>query len=574
MGFKNKKWLVIMGLICLGGGQIIYAQDLDKIGKKDMVTVNGGINLSSIFLKTNNPLSTRSPFSWYATGNVSIGLLGWSLPFAYSISNQSKTFSQPFNQVGVTPTYKWVKLYAGWNSISLSPYSLSGNPFLGGGVELSPKNWKFLAFYGLFRKAIAYDFVEESDALMSYRRMGFGGKVGYENKGYALELSVFKAQDDVKSLTYIPEKSLLTPQEGAVISVHGKMPITKFFQYEMEYALSGLTRNIFSEQQTGITPPSYFPSFLLNNKGGSDYHAAYKTSLTFNQKIISVSANYERIDPNYLTLGAFYFNNDFENITLAPSVRLLKGKLNVGLNAGQQRNNLGDAKLSTNKRWIGSANMSYVPNTHWTFNSSYSNFTNFTRNRPNTDPFYVVTPADTMRFYQVSQTFNGTTNYNFSKTKDYKHSFSLNGNHVNSAQTMGKVILPSTKSYNGSFSYGLSFVPKKLTLAVSVNGNQTETKNLVAQFFGPGITVNKVFLNNTLTTSAASMLNTSIVNKINTGLVFSERLSMTYAPKLKVTKYGKPNFGLSVNYVNKPKAVSTAIGLSEFTGNVNVGYGF
>ncbi len=573
MRLKINYWCVFV-IMCLVFYQTAQAQDLEKLGKKDMVSVNGGINLSSIFLKTNNPLSTRDQFSWYATGNVSIGLLGWSLPFAYSMSNQSKTFSQPFNQVGVTPTYKWVKLYAGWNSISLSPYSLSGNPFLGGGIELSPKNWKFLVFYGQFRKAIAYDFVEESDALMSYRRMGYGGKIGYENKGYALEFSVFKAEDNRKSLTYIPEKSLLTPQEGAVLSVNGKMPLTKFFQLEAEYALSGLTRNIFSEQQIGNTPPSYFPSFLLNNKGGSEYHAAYKTSLTFNQKIVSVAANYERIDPNYLTLGAFYFNNDFENITLAPSVRLLKGKLNIGLNAGQQRNNLSDAKLSTNKRWIGSATLNFAPNTHWVFNSSYSNFTNFTRNRPNTDPFYVITPADTMRFYQVSQTFNGMANYNFSKNKAYKHSFSLNGNHVNSAQTQGNTLLPGTKSYNGSFSYGLSFVPKKLTMAFAVNGNQTETKNLIAQFFGPGITLNKVFLNNTLTTSAASMLNTSIVNKVNSGFVFSERLSISYAPKLKVTKYGKPNFGLSANYVNKPKAASAAIGLSEFTGNVNVGYNF
>lgn len=89
---KYSKYLFV-GLIF--SIKINYAQDLNKIGKKDMVTVNGGINLNTIYLNTNNPNSTRDPFSWYANGNISVNALGWSFPFSYQISNQSRTYSQP-----------------------------------------------------------------------------------------------------------------------------------------------------------------------------------------------------------------------------------------------------------------------------------------------------------------------------------------------------------------------------------------------------------------------------------------------------------------------------------------------
>ncbi len=551
----------------------LFSQDLEKIGKKDMVTVNGGINLNSIYLNTNNPVSTRAPFSWYASGNLTIGMLGWSFPFSYQISNQSKTYSQPFNQYGVTPTYKWVKLYAGWSNVNFSQYTLSGYPFLGAAVDLSPKNWKIIFLYGQFKKAVAYDLEKESDINMSYKRMGMGTKIGYEKNGYALFGILFTAKDYTNSLSYIPETSLLQPQQGAVVSILGKAPILKILSINGEYALSGITRNTLSELRSEEQIQNRFPSALLTQHLNTDFFAAYKTSLSFNQKRYSIAANYERIEPGYSTLGAYYFNNDFENITLAPQVRLLKSKLNISINSGIQRNNINDQKLNTTKRVIGSANISFVPNKQWLINCSYSNFTSFTRNRPNTNPFYVLTPADTLHFYQVSQSGNVMLSYNFTKG-EYKNNLSLNGSTIISAQTLANTTLPSTTIYNGNLAYAISHKPSKLTVSFTANANKTTGQNINNIFYGPGINLSKPFLQNSLTISAGSLFNAAYTNKTNNGLVFSERLILSFKPKIKQSKYGRPNFSVSCNYVNKPKVVSSGFMLSEFTGNVTAGYSF
>ena len=141
LNFKTKVYSITLFFLFLLFiyPQLLHSQNLEKLGKKDMVGVSGGLNFNSIFLNSNNPYSTRDPFSWYLNGNLNISVLDWSIPFTYSYSNQHGTYTQPFNQYGITPTYKWIKTHAGWCNMNFSQYTFSGHPFLGGGVELTPK---------------------------------------------------------------------------------------------------------------------------------------------------------------------------------------------------------------------------------------------------------------------------------------------------------------------------------------------------------------------------------------------------------------------------------------------------
>jgi hypothetical protein len=45
-------------------------------------------------------------------------------------------------------------------------------------------------------------------------------------------------------------------------------------------------------------------------------YSAYNGGVNLKLKKGMVGVKYERIDPGYKTLGAYYFNNDLENITL------------------------------------------------------------------------------------------------------------------------------------------------------------------------------------------------------------------------------------------------------------------
>ncbi len=549
----------------------VFSQDLNKIGKKDMVTVNGGLNLNSIVLATNNPSSTRSPFSWYASGNVTVGFIGWSFPLVYSISNQSRTFSQPFNQIAINPTYKWVKIYTGWTNLQLSPYTLSGYPFLGGGIDLSPKHWKITAFYGQFKKAVNYDPVKESAQNMSYQRLGYGGRLGYEKNGFSVNGIFFKAYDLQNSLLYLPSNNTLFPQEGVVSSLGFKLPVFKQFHLEGEYAQSKLTRNSFSEDKNTSLVANEF--FTIKNTQTTSKFLAYKASATYSGKILSLGLSFERVDPGYATLGAYYFNNDLQNITLSPQLKLMKGKLNIGLNSGIQKNNLDGTKQNTTSRIIGSGNISFVPTSQWIINANYSNFTNYTRQRPNNNPFYNASATDTMYFYQVSQNASALVSYSF-KRKEYRNSITLNGSQVISSLLQNNHEQPKTYMTNVNVSYALMHLSKKHTLNITFNANEAKTPFATSQFFGPGIHLGKPFYKDQLKFSAGSIVNTSYTNSKSSGLVFSERLSVQYTPKIKDSKYGKPSFSLNCNYVNKPAVVSGGMNLSEFTANINLNYGF
>ena len=549
------------------------SQNIEKINKKDILKISGSLNCNTIFLITNNPNSKRTPLTNYTSGNLNLNFLYWNFPFTYQISNQSKTFSQPFNQLGVTPTYKWIKLHGGWSNINFSQYTLSGYPFLGVGAELSPKNWKIQILYGQFKKTINYNFENENNKSLAYKRIGAGAKIGFEKNGYAFYGIFFKAKDILNSINYLPENSLVQPQEGSVISLQSKVPIFKQLHIEGEYALSGLTRNITSQLKETNQKQNNYTDIFITQKTSTEFYSAYKTSLSYNQKLFVIAANYERIAPSYVTLGAYYFNNDYENITLSPQINLLKSKLNISLNGGIQRNNIDNKKLNTTNRLIGSGNLNFSPSNHWIFNFSYSNFTSYTRNRPVNNPFYIAGPQDTMNFYQVSQCGNLVASYNFTK-RNYRNTISINANNLNSAQAISNVFAPETKIYNLNFVYSLTEIQKKLTVNLTMNTNKSIGYNINTLFYGPGFNLSKVFLKNGLTISLGNIINLGYENNLNSKLIFNQRLNVNYLPKMKQKNLGKPSLNFFINYVNQPKLISNGYMLSEFTGNLSLGYGF
>lgn len=110
---------------------------------------------------------------------------------------------------------------------------------------------------------------------------------------------------------------------------------------------------------------------------------------------------YERIDLEYRTLGAYYFNNDLENITVNTTTALFQGKVSLGLNVGLQKNNLDKEKISSMQRMVGSANIGYAASERLNLNASYSNFQTFTNIRPQFEQQNQLTPyqnLDTLNF--------------------------------------------------------------------------------------------------------------------------------------------------------------------------------
>lgn len=551
---------------------ITHAQNLDKIGKKDMLTIHGGLNLNSILYQSNGIDARRQPFTWYANGNLTVNILDVSLPFNYSYSNNQGKFTQPFNMTNCTPTYKWIKGYAGFNSMTFSNYTLAGHIFLGGGLELTPKKWKIAAMYGRLKKAVPYDILNSNDNDMSYKRMGYGAKIGYDGEKFAVHLIYFSAKDDIKSIPFSPPVTQITPQANTVISAIGKIKLAKFWSIEAEYALSGLNKNLLATEET-FNNSKYKLPFFNNQIGNVQFFSAYKSSLSYTHKIFNVGFNYEHVDPDYKTLGAYFFNNDLENYTISTAWRFLKSKLNISTNTGLQKNNLDKSKLSTIKRWVGSINGTYSPNTKWNFSTSYSNFSTYTNVRPISDPYYIKTAADTLNFYQLTQNATASINYNFGKKKA-KQGIMFATNFQTTGDKTGNVANVPSQLINGNLGYSFAWTPTKTSATLSFNYNHSyiqKTKNI---YFGPNLSISQNIAKNKVRLTLGGSYNQVINNGFTNSKVINSRFSLAYNPKLKNEKLGKPTLSVNCAYINKLAAIQQVKSFNELTTTFNLGYTF
>lgn len=544
-----------------------YAQDVESIKLKNGIKLNGSLGLNTIYYRANGLPNRRDPFNWFFTGNLNINFFGYNTPFSFSYSNVNRNFSQPFNQFSFSPRYKWIKTHIGYNSMNFSQYSLAGHVFLGGGVELTPKNWHFSAMYGRLRKPVAYDFDDSLAAPLetSYKRMGMGAKAGYDNGRDRLHLIFFHANDDKNSIPFDPPPEIITPKDNVVIGGQGRKSIGKRFFVEAEYTLSFLnndTRSVLLDTAD-----------LLDESFAKRQFDAYNAAVGYQGNWYSIQLKYEQVAPEYETLGAYFFNNDFRNITIIPTVSLLSNKLNISMNTGIQENNLDETRGATTERFVGSWNVSYAPNTQWNFNGSYSNFSTFTNMRPPNDPFF-TDDMDTLNFYQVNNTYSSTASYNFG-SEEIKNAIILtasfqSANEESAYQENNNV----SNFFTGNISYSRSIIASNTTFAGSFNYYASEGNAFSSIFYGPNASLSKIFLDKKLRSSLSSSYNYSVNNGEQGNAVLNNALNLTYTPgsNSDSNKF-RQNISLSVMHLNR-SASEEQTGYSELTTTLNYNLSF
>ena len=569
---------ILIVILIFNGILTSNAQNLEEINLDKGLKINGSMNLNTVSYWAHGIEQRRDPFNWFFTGTVNINAFGYNAPFSFSYSNANKSYSQPFNQFSFAPQYKWVRAYIGYNSMSFSNYTLSGHVFLGGGVDLSPGKWSISAMYGRLKKAVSID---EFDTLhynnVAYKRMGYGLKVGYEDNGNLLSANIFTAKDDVNSVLYTPPESQLSPQQNVAISISGRKKFLNRFFIEAEYAVSAMNKDIRANDTEGsdtttLKPTNNIIRGLLPENSTSRYYDALNASAGYQGNWYTIQLRYERIAPEYQTLGAYYFNNDMRNITIVPSVRLLKGKMNIAANVGFQQNNLDDTRTSTTKRFVGSTNVSYAPNELWNFAANYSNFSSYTNTRPQIDPYY-QNNLDTLNFYQVSETTGLTILRNLGG-KENSQSIMFNSSYQKAsdqADYEGGSQQSNFLTTNVSYSYSL--VPSNTTLALSGNIYKNNAAGIKTVYWGPTLSVTKGFLEKTLrATLTASYNETS--GDVNSSPVLNNRLNFIYTPKGTEGSITKHNFSLGANFLRRLEGTEQQPAYTELTGMFNYSYIF
>lgn len=563
----------LVAIFLLAGMTVTQAQNLESIGVKKGIKVNGSLNVNTVGYYAHGIEQRRDPYNWFFTGTLNINLFGYDAPLSFSYSNANKSFSQPFNQFSFQPQYKWVKTYIGYNSMTFSNYTLAGHVFLGGGVELTPGKWKIAAMYGRLKRAVP--FTDTVNA--AYKRMGYGLKVGYEDNGNSISANIFTAKDDVNSIPYTWFKSTLTPKQNVAVSINGRKTFLKRFFIEGEYAVSALNNDTRANDSEGDTvelkPTNNIIKGLLPENATSRYYDAMNASVGYQGNWYTLQFRYERIAPEYQTLGAYYFNNDMRNITVMPSVRLFKNRLNLNANVGFQENNLDDSRTSTTKRTVGAFNATYVPNEKWNFAANYSNFSSYTNVRPQIDPFFRNT-LDTLNFYQVSRTTTGTVMRNLGGQEN-PQSIMLTGSYQKAsdvAQYEGGNQQSDFLTMNIAYSYSL--VPSNLTLAIAGNVYTNNAAGVKSTYWGPTLSATKSFLDKVLRGSIASSYNETSGDNIQSSPVLNTRLGFSFTPKGREGARCHHNLSWGMNVLSRLKSTDQQAAYTEVTETINYTFTF
>jgi hypothetical protein len=554
------RFMGIVAFCCLNNEKIVMAQNLDRIGKKGMASVSGGLQTDLIANGTVNEQQFRDPFSWVLSGNIAVNFLDFSLPFSFSFSNTGKSFTQPFNMTAVHPKYKNWQAHLGITSMNLSPYTYQGLNYAGAGLEYKPKKWAFCAFGGRLKKAIEYNPEVDNINEVSYTRIGFGLGTGYKGKNFGTELILFKAYDNTSSLEFPHQNPELTAKDNLVISVNGEVSLWSALQLKLEIATSLLTRNIIADEDPDTQRKGYYS--LINGNNTSMIRNAYNAFVNYRIKFFGIGVQYERIDPEYSTLGAVYFNNDLENITLNPTFSIAKGRVSIALSGGFQRNNLNKGNASDDRRWIGTAtiNAQIIKGLTWSIN--YSNMSSFSRKNPTADPFYTEI-GDTMNYYQISQ--NASTSINYGFGKNIRQVFGLTGAYSRSENITGRLedatafgfntdnTGTSTPAdvYNGVFSHTIQLTKAKVSLGWTVNANHAVVQGNTNTYIGPGINASRPFLNKKMNVNVGATYNQQLTQGTLNNHVLNFRAGMRYAPDWWNKKFGKLSMGINASWTNK-----------------------
>ncbi|MEP6612055.1 MAG: hypothetical protein ABJA76_09230, partial [Mucilaginibacter sp.] len=196
------------------------AQDIGNIGTQKPVTIQGTFGMGLGTYSSSGIDPREHSFNYLFSGTPIVTIYGVSFPFSIVVSDQQRGFRQPFNQYGISPTYKWVTVHAGWQSIQWSPFTLAGYNFLGGGVEVNPGKLRFGFIYGRFNKAIEQDAQQPlSFQTPAYKRTGYSVKLGYGTERNHLDITMLNAKDDANSLKSTPISTELAPAENLVLGI-------------------------------------------------------------------------------------------------------------------------------------------------------------------------------------------------------------------------------------------------------------------------------------------------------------------------------------------------------------------
>ncbi len=507
---------ICMLLFCAG---LLRAQDLGTLKKQKPFTISGSIGASANFFHSNEVLPSRPSFGWNVYGNLTPTIYRVAFPLSFAINQYSKSYTQPFTQFGISPTYKWAKLHAGYRSMQFSPLTFDGQSFRGLGLELNPGKIRFGAFYGKLNRKINEDTSSGRFTPPQFSRIGYGIKIGAGTSSNFIDLIYFHAKDDSASAKII-SKTGYRPQENTVLGSSFRITLLKRIILSTDLAISGLTDDIAAPLQlndSGNTGLQHLMKRFVASNSSTLANWAGQSTLQLVLKGYTTTFGFRRVQPGFKSLGTPYMLNDVQLLNWMNNFNLAKGKLNISTVLSDEHNNLNKKLTNELTTLVGNLNVNALLSQFTNINFNYSGYA--IRQKDGTMPL-----TDSTRLNQQIHQFSLTPSYTIlSPARSNTISTSLNYmllDDKNPATTASA----SSNNLSASLNYTLGFIKKAASITLSGLFNQYRQDTNYHRSYGATIGSAAQLLKDkslSLQGSIGYLFNTSSYGNAQNNLTFS-----------------------------------------------------
>lgn len=476
-----------------------FFKDFTDFG--DPFTLAGSIGLNMRSYDAFGGTLRQDPFFYTVNGSLNIKVYQLDIPLSMVLTAKNSNSSYPsfsdlknslknsidrkkksFGRFGISPHYKWAKVHIGHRSMNFSKYTLSNLNFFGGGVELTPGKIRLSAMYGRLAKAEPVDLSLVTPNFPIYERTGWGTKLGYGDENASADILLFSAKDAENSIT-IPDtfRNQVSPEANFAIALQVQKLFLEKIRFKFEITRSGVSPNLLDARSTD----GNITDFLLVKRNTSYYGGAMEGSLGFEGKRMNAGIQFNRVDANFKTFGAYFFNRDVFDISGFTNFGLFESKLNSSLKIGIQSNNLDNTKSSTTSRLI------YDLQTVWSDKDFNAQF-NYSNNASSVS--YVLNPQlDSLNAVVVTEDLGINLSYQLPFAGEDKHSVSLTGNIQDVSDDIEK---PSRISVSTLYLVNAQYMlntKSKWSFSARANYTISEILSNDLKRFGVGASVRKAF---------------------------------------------------------------------------------
>ncbi len=292
-------------------------------------------------------------------------------PYA-GLKNQSlgQFLTNPSNNFGINPKYKWAELQLGTQYLKYSELSTGDIGIFGVGVDLKPKNFILKFFTGISQQGIDYSALPLPNGVTgAFKRTHWMFQIGKEKEDeYKVALTFSKGKDKMNSVSTPPLTVL--PQEGFNVSFLLDKYFKKGWSFKSEIAGTFFTRDL-NMPLAPLLNNSFKPFIDGRTSTGKDWAAM--GSINKKSKNFDIGYSTKYIGAGFQTTGYPFLQPDRWENTLNTRFNAWKDKINVVASIGNRVNNVSSTALQTNQ-FIANLNWFTQFSEHFSTNVTYNNF--------------------------------------------------------------------------------------------------------------------------------------------------------------------------------------------------------